>query len=146
MWLLRYTRYCICDTVPPCRAHVHMLTLIQFLRARKNIHTILEACFLYPWKQWARNNYWPIPRFVCNIKALIPWDLCFYTAYKLVNNYYTNTVVSRVSAHRRLNTTRDFGPYGRLPGIKISCVCMETATLTPWNGVHGHGRLPRTLQ
>ena len=37
MWLLRYTRYCICDTDPPCRAHVHMFTIIQFLRARANI-------------------------------------------------------------------------------------------------------------
>ena len=27
------------------------------------------------------------------------------------------TVVSRVSAHGRLNITRDFGPHGRLPGI-----------------------------
>ena len=37
MWLLRcmYTRYCICDTVLPCWAHVHiMFTTIQFLRAR----------------------------------------------------------------------------------------------------------------
>ena len=43
MWLLRYTRYCICDTVPPCRAHVHMFTIIQFLRVRANIHTVLEG-------------------------------------------------------------------------------------------------------
>ena len=27
------------------------------------------------------------------------------------------TVVSRVSTHRRLNITRNFGPHGRLPGI-----------------------------
>ena len=26
----------MCDTVPPCRAHVHMFTIIQFLRARAN--------------------------------------------------------------------------------------------------------------
>ena len=43
MQLLRYTRYCICDTVPPCRVHVHMFTTIQFLRARANIHTVLEG-------------------------------------------------------------------------------------------------------
>ena len=44
MFLLRYTRfYNICDTVPPCRVHVHMFTIIQFLRARANIHTVLEA-------------------------------------------------------------------------------------------------------
>ena len=24
--LLRYTRHCICDTVPPCRSCVHMFT------------------------------------------------------------------------------------------------------------------------
>ena len=40
MWLLRYTRYCICDTDPPCRAHVHVFTIIQFLRARANIHIV----------------------------------------------------------------------------------------------------------
>ena len=45
MWLLRYTRYCICDPVPPCRAHVHniVFTIIQFLRVRANIHTVLEG-------------------------------------------------------------------------------------------------------
>ena len=43
MWLLRYTRYCICDTVPPCKFHVHMFTTIQFLRVRANIHTVLEG-------------------------------------------------------------------------------------------------------
>ena len=43
MWLLRYTWYCICDTVPHCRSHVHMFTTIQFLRARANIHTVLEG-------------------------------------------------------------------------------------------------------
>ena len=46
MWLLRYTRYCICDTVPPCRAHVHndiMFAIIQFLRARANIIQFLGA-------------------------------------------------------------------------------------------------------
>ena len=32
---------CVCDTVPPCRVHVHMFTIIQFLRA--NIHTVLEG-------------------------------------------------------------------------------------------------------
>ena len=44
MWLLRCTRYCVCDTDPPCRAHVHiMFTIIQFLRVRANIHTVLEG-------------------------------------------------------------------------------------------------------
>ena len=39
-----------------------------------------------------------------------------------------HTVVSRVSAHGRLNITRDFGPHGRLPGIKIPYVYIEAAT------------------
>ena len=30
--------------------------------------------------------------------------------------YIRTTIVSRVSAHGRLNITRDFGPHGRLPG------------------------------
>jgi hypothetical protein len=41
------------------------------------------------------------------------------------------TVVSRVSAHRSLNITRDFGPHGRLPRIKIPYICIEAATVTP---------------
>ena len=45
----------------------------------------------------------------------------------------------RVSAHERLNITRNFGPYERLiPGIEISYICTEAATV--------HGRLPGTLQ
>ena len=39
---------------------------------------------------------------------------------------HENTVESWVSAYGRLNVTRDFGPHGRLPGIKISC--MEAAS------------------
>ena len=38
--------------------------------------------------------------------------------------------MSRVSAHERLNVTRDFGPHGCLPGIKILYVCIEAATYT----------------
>ena len=30
----------ICDTVPPCRAHVHMFSIILFLRVRENNHTV----------------------------------------------------------------------------------------------------------
>ena len=44
--------------------------------------------------------------------------------------YYRYTVVSRVSTHGRLNITRDFGPHGRLPGIKIPYICIEAATVT----------------
>ena len=36
-----------------------------------------------------------------------------------------------------------FGLYGRLPVIKILYVCIEAATVIPWNGVHG--RLSGTL-
>ena len=45
--LLRYTRYCICDTVPPCRVHVHSFTIIQFLRARTNFIQFLRA-YIFP--------------------------------------------------------------------------------------------------
>jgi hypothetical protein len=40
-----------------------------------------------------------------------------------------------------------FGPHWRLPGIKIPYVCIEAATVTSWNAVHGRGsgRLPGTL-
>ena len=39
---------------------------------------------------------------------------------------------TRVSAHERLNITRDFGPHGCLPGIKMPYyVCIEAATVTP---------------
>ena len=41
------------------------------------------------------------------------------------------TVVSRVSAQGHLNITHDFGPHGRLPGIKIPYVCIEAATVAP---------------
>ena len=53
MWLLRYTRYCICDIDPPYKAHVHMFTIIQFLRAMANIHTVLDL-FIVSIEQWAR--------------------------------------------------------------------------------------------
>ena len=45
-------QYCICDTDPPCRFHVHMFTIIQFLRARQTFiqyfkvfyHVVANAC------------------------------------------------------------------------------------------------------
>ena len=43
----------------------------------------------------------------------------------------TVTVVSRVSAHRRLNITRDFGSLRCLPAVKIPYICMEATTLNP---------------
>ena len=33
---------------------------------------------------------------------------------------HVHTVVSRVNAHGRLNTTRDFDPHGHLPGIEVA--------------------------
>ena len=71
-----------------------MFTIIQFLRARANIHTVLEGqkhAYCIHRNNGLENSYQLIPRFVCNIEALIPQDLCFYIAYKpleLVNNYY----------------------------------------------------------
>ena len=40
---------------PPCRAHIHMFTIIQFLRVRANIHTVLEGQ-QHARKQWARKQ------------------------------------------------------------------------------------------
>ena len=48
-----------------------------------------------------------------------------------LNNIRKCTVVSRVSAHRCLNITSNFGPHGHLPGIKIPYVCIEVATVVP---------------
>ena len=61
-----------------------------------------------------------------------------------------HTIVSQVSAHGCLNISRDFGPHGCLPGIKIPYVCIEAATVAPRNAVLGRlprsGCLPGTLQ
>ena len=48
------------------------------------------------------------------------------------HNYHS---VPGISAHGYLNTTRDFGPHGCLSGIKIPYVCIEAATVAPWNVV-----------
>ena len=51
MWLLRYARYCIYDTVPPCRVHVHTFTIFTVpegpgakiyaaLEGRKNVFIV----------------------------------------------------------------------------------------------------------
>ena len=50
--------------------------------------------------------------------------------------------MSWVSAHGCLNIPSDFGPNGRLPGIKTPYVCIEAATMTPWNGVQYMGAYP----
>ena len=53
--------------------------------------------------------------------------------------------MSCVSVHGRLNIDRDFGPHA----YPLPYVCIEAATLTPWNVIHGRlpgsGRLPGTL-
>ena len=67
--------YKVCDTIPPCRVNVHMLTIIQFLRARANIHTVLEGqqhVYCIQGNSGLENSYWPIPHFVCSIETLIP--------------------------------------------------------------------------
>ena len=55
-----------------------------------------------------------------------------------------------VPDRRLINTPRDFGPHGHLPGIKILYVCIEAATVTPGNAVNGclpeSGHLPWTLR
>ena len=93
---IRYTRYCICDTDPPCRAYVHIVfTIIQFLRARANTYIqFLRAkniYLLYPRKQWTRTiiSYWPIPHFVCSIEALIPWALLSGFVHTNLGNWST---------------------------------------------------------
>jgi hypothetical protein len=52
-----------------------------------------------------------------------------------VNTYYGVNRVGWVSAHGRLNITRNFGPHGCLPGIYmymyLPYVYIEAATLTP---------------
>ena len=79
---------------------------------------------------------------VCNMNYL---EICTAILGMPVHMYH-----SRVSAHGRLSITHDFGPHGRLPGIKIPHVCIETAIVAPWNAVHGHlprsGHLPGTLR
>ena len=98
MWLLRYTRYCICDTVPPCRAHVHMFTIIQFLRTKANIHTVLGAknMFIVSMETMGQKIVKDQSLALYAVQkhsslGLCPWDLCFYIAYipqELVNIYY----------------------------------------------------------
>ena len=50
--------------------------------------------------------------------------------HQIKNSPIELTVVSWVSAHGRLNIPRDFGPHGRLPGIKM-IRCIEAATVAP---------------
>ena len=54
MWLHKVYKPLYTQDTVPCRAHVHMFTIIQFLRARANIDTVLRAKILYP---WATNRY-----------------------------------------------------------------------------------------
>ena len=44
---------------------------MQFLMAKNMFIISIE-------NKGLENSYQPIPRFVCNIEALIPRDLCFY--------------------------------------------------------------------
>ena len=74
----------------------------------------------------------------------------FHVAMVFFSNSICMNVLSWVSAHGRLNITRNFDPHGHLPRIKIPYICIEAATVAPWNAVHGRlpgsGRLPGTLR
>ena len=54
-----------------------------------------------------------------------------YIIFPVAVYFSVIAVVSWVSAHGRLNITRDFGLHGCLPGIKIPYVCIEAATVAP---------------
>ena len=87
--LPRYTRYRIlCDTVPACRAHVHML---QFLRMREDSSRGPTTCLFYPWKQLLTN-----PSLCMQIETLIlralPSGFMLLYCIQLVNTYYIYTV------------------------------------------------------
>ena len=48
---------------------------MQFLRARENIHTVVEglpSVYCIQGNNGLENSYQPIPCFVCKIEALIP--------------------------------------------------------------------------
>ena len=66
--------YVVAKVYKVLRAHVHMFTIIQFLRVRASTHTVLEAENMFIVSNGLENSYQPIPRFVCNMEAL--------------NNYY----------------------------------------------------------
>ena len=51
-------------------------------------------------------------------------------APRVIMHPRTCTVVSQVSTYGHLSITCNFGPHGRLPGIKIPYVCIEAATVT----------------
>ena len=104
-WILILGRCCVVAKVymvlyiwysPPCRAHVH---IIQILRARANIHTVLEGqqhvyCILAR-KQWARKQLLTNPLLCMQYRNTHPSGFALgiraSTAYKpreLANNYY----------------------------------------------------------
>ena len=58
------------------------------------------------------------PKFHCDDPIPIIVDEAIILLYCIKSyDYIYNIVVSRVSAHGRLNITCNFGPHGRLPGI-----------------------------
>ena len=79
-----------------------------------------------------------------NVMHIVHLLLIFFFSDPVCISSRVYTVVSQVSTHGHLNITHNFGPHGRLPGIKIPYVCIEAATVAPWNAVHGC--LPRTLR
>ena len=53
--------------------------------------------------------------------------------HELLTDSQERTDIEQVHVYNNItiNITRDFGPHGRLPGIKIPYVCIEAATVTP---------------
>ena len=87
--------YYVIQILLACRAHVHiMFTILQFLRQGQTFIQFLRAENMFIVSIETMGMKVAIPRFVCNIEALIPWVLpsglmCFYFAYKpweLVNH------------------------------------------------------------
>ena len=70
-------RYRRCDTVPPYIGLMSIVfTIIQFLRAGENIHTVLEGqkkVYCIYGNKGLENTYRPI--LVYSVEALIPWAL-----------------------------------------------------------------------
>ena len=58
-------------------------------------------------------------------------DITFYSVHagRPSEWVWLTTIVTQVSAHECFNITSHFGPHGHLPGIKISYICIETATV-----------------
>ena len=110
------------------------------------VHVHIHVC-TKPWLP-TTSMCSPCMQLVQSSTLQVTWHCRFYMILCMCSSIIT--VVSRVSTHGRLIITHNFGPHGCLPGIKIAYICIETATVAPWNAVHGRlprcGRLPGTLR